>query len=192
MRSEEGQASHTTSRQEPSRASSSQEAVTHGPAPWKGPLGPRGEAWSGWEGGVSGDALDGPGRGRACPVVGVSIPCAALPPVNRLWCWESGRGPGGGEHVLRQGSPSHVLPCSLLADSSPGTPIWPQRRARTHCLHLPPTPTVSLHSRRSLSRARGAAPLQVWGSRLAPPGHQPLVCSILHPWTWSHLQCPVF
>lgn len=83
-----------------------------------------------------------------------------------------------------------MLPCSLLADSSPGTPLWPQRRARTHCLHPPPTPTVSLHSRRSLSRARGAAPLQVWGSRLAPPGHQPLVCSILHPWIQSHLESP--
>ena len=99
-------------------------------------------------------------------------------------------GPGRGECVPWRGSSIHVLPCSLLADSSPGTPLWPQRRARTHCLHLPPTPTVSLHSRRSLSRARGAAPLQVWGSRLAPPGHQPLVCSILHPWIQSHLESP--
>ena len=37
----------------------------------------------------------------------------------------------------------------------------------------------------------GAAPLQVWGSRLTPPGHQPLVCSILHPWIQSHLQSPL-
>lgn len=191
MRSEEGQASHTTSRQEPSRASSSQEAVTHGPAPWRGPLGPRGEAWSGREGGVSGGALDGPGRGRARPMVGVSIPRAALPPVNRLRCWESGRGPGGGERVPWRGSPSHVLPCSLLADSGPGTPIWPQRRACTRCPRPPRTPTVSLPSLRSPCHTQGAAPLQVWGSRLTPPGHQPSVCSILHPWTWSHLQCPV-
>lgn len=68
------------------------------------------------------------------------------------------RGLGGGELVLWRESPSHaaLLPISRLRSC---TPLWPQRQAHTRHLHLPPTPAMSLPSRRSPCCAR-------WGGLL--------------------------
>lgn len=120
----------------------------------RGHQAPRGEAWSGREGWVSGGVLQGPGRGRAHPVAGVSIPRAALVPISRLWSctplWPQRRA-----HTCRlrpPPTPATSLPsrrspcCARGVCSTPGLGV-PPRPSWTPALGLlhpaPPDPVMS-------------------------------------------------